>query len=817
MIKKLLFLSLNLFVFIGFAQISNGGQPISNANKNLQTIIPTKVLPFQDASSYIKEDVERDKYKDYIWRFGINVPVDIDVKQSAVTDNVEGGTLYRYRIYSEGAISINFRFSEYKLPKGASLFIYNDDKTEVLGSFTSANNKETGVLGVTLLFADAITLEYFEPNNAEFEADLKIDQVTHGYRSAYMYNPEKGFGSSGDCNNDVVCPVSAGWDDQINSVAMLVTGSSGFCSGAIINNSAFDGTPYLLTANHCYSDPTDWIFWFNWHKTTCETNSSDGTASSHDDVSGATLVARNADSDFCLVQLSSAPPTSYNVFYAGWDKRDIPSTSSCGIHHPSGDVKKISFDNDPSSSSDYLGSGLADSHWQISAWDDGTTEGGSSGSPLFNQNHKIIGQLHGGYASCTNIAEDVYGKLAMSWEQGITPQTRLRDWLAPCGYDLDTLQGYYPTALALDAQIKSINSPLEYYCSEVDINPSITIKNLGTDNLSSCSISYTIDGGSPVSQNWTGNLATGETEIVSFSSISISSGNHTIVFNLTSPNGGTDEMPNSNICQITYNVSVETGDALPYTVDFEDTTFPPTNITLENPDGATTWERNTNATGNGTSTAAASINCLDYSSTGAEDIFITPKLDFSSIPDAELTFNIAYRRYNGSYYEQFIVYISDDCGSTWDVVYDKSSTALATGADQTSAFTPTTASDWRMDTVDLTAYVGGVVTVKFVNVNGYGNYVYLDDINITSSVINDIEALNNTSVNLYPNPANNFIFIDGIDIKNTSIDIVDVTGKNIKIGITNTNSIDISNLEKGVYFVVISNDNEKIIKKFIKE
>jgi len=815
--KKLLTFILNLFVIIGFAQISHGGQPKSSINKNLQTVIPTKILPHQNKSTFIKEDLERDQYKDYIWRFGINIPVNIDIKQSAIIDNITDGKLYRYRIYSQGAVSINFRFSEYKLPKGASLFIYNDNKTEILGSFTSANNKETEILGISLLFSDAITLEYFEPNNAEFDGKLKIDRVTHGYRSAFTYNADKGFGGSGSCNNDVVCPVAADWEDQINSVAMIVTGGNGFCSGAIINNSAFDGTPYLLTANHCYSDPTDWIFWFNWHKTTCETNSSSGTASSHDDISGATLVARNADSDFCLVKLSSAPPTSYNVFYAGWDKRDIPSTSSCGIHHPAGDVKKISFDYDASTSSDYLGGGLADSHWKISAWDDGTTEGGSSGSPLFNQNHKIIGQLHGGYASCSNIAEDAYGKLAMSWEQGVTPQTRLKDWLAPCGYDIDTVQGFYPTSLALDAQIKNINSPLKFYCYEIEITPSITIKNLGTDNLTSCTINYTIDGGAVISQNWTGNLTTGEIDTISFSNILLSAGNHTVVFNLINPNGGVDEMPNSNTCQTSYNVSVETGDSLPYHIDFEDTIFPPSNITLENPDGATTWERNTNAVGNGTSTAAASINCMDYSSKGAKDIFITPKLDFSYLPDAELTFNISYRRYNSSYIEQFIVYISNNCGSSWSVIYDKSGSILSTGVDQTSAFTPSVESDWRMDTVDLTPYLGGVSIIKFVIVNGYGNNVYLDDINITSSINSGIKTLNNNVINLYPNPASSFVFIDGIDINNTTINIVDITGKNIKTNITNSNLIDISNLEKGVYFVVISNDKEKLISKFIKE
>jgi hypothetical protein len=217
--KTILILSLNiLIIFSVYTQINYGGQPLSNSNKALSQIVPTKIIPKQDVRPYVSEDAIRDQNKDQVWRFGINVPVNINVKQVSVVDDVNGGKLYRYRIYSEGAVSINFRFSEYKIPNGASLFIYNNDKTEVLGSFTSQNNKESGILGVSLIFSDAIIFEYFEPNNVQFDGELVIDRVTHGYRSAYAY-AEKAFGSSGDCNNDVVCPVGLGWEDQINSVA----------------------------------------------------------------------------------------------------------------------------------------------------------------------------------------------------------------------------------------------------------------------------------------------------------------------------------------------------------------------------------------------------------------------------------------------------------------------------------------------------------------------------------------------------------------------------------------------------------------------
>ena len=121
---------------------------------------------------------------------------------------------------------------------------------------------------------------------------------------------------------------------------------------------------------------------------------------------------------------------------------------------------------------------------------------------------------------------------------------------------------------------------------------------------------------------------------------------------------------------MSYIISVDEGISLPYTVDFEGATFPPVNISIQNDDASTTWERSTTATGNGTSTAAAFINCKDYTATGAEDMFVTPKLNLISLPDAFLTFNIAYHRYNSQYYERVKVLVSDDCEITWDEVYN---------------------------------------------------------------------------------------------------------------------------------------------------
>ncbi|RKX26205.1 MAG: hypothetical protein DRP47_08585, partial [Candidatus Zixiibacteriota bacterium] len=171
--------------------------------------------------------------------------------------------------------------------------------------------------------------------------------------------------------------------------------------------------------------------------------------------------ASNSYSDFGLLELAEVPPDSYSVYYAGWSRVDEPSEWSVGIHHPSGDIKKISFDNDPSISANYGGSS-GGSHWKVGAWDDGTTEPGSSGSPLFDHNHRVTGQLHGGTASCEQpYSPDYYGKFAKSWDYGATSSSRLKDWLDPDNTSVTVLDGIDPLGVVFWADTTYGEVPLE--------------------------------------------------------------------------------------------------------------------------------------------------------------------------------------------------------------------------------------------------------------------------------------------------------------------------------------------------------------------
>jgi len=434
------------------AQISEGGAPPSFDKLSLSAPA-TVILPPVDVRALLDEDA-RDRKTGLPFRFGQPFDVDYTLDNSGTWDDLaDGGRVWRLMIRCPGAYSINLLYDTYRLPPGARLFVYDDSRQMVLGAFTERNNKDHFKFATAPVKGDVTIVEYYEPAEVRGLGKISISRVVHGYRNVFFGGDKDvtGFGDSGPCNNNVNCPEGVPWQNEIRSVAMILTGGGyRICTGALVNNVREDATPYFLTANHCLGGESSWIFMFNYESPTC--SNIDGPTDYT--VQGSILRATYSTSDFALLQLTEQPPDSYNVYFAGWSNVDTPSQSSTGIHHPSGDIKKISFDYDPVTSTEYLQTS-GTTHWRIGNWEDGTTEPGSSGSPLFDQNHRIVGQLHGGYASCYSITPDWYGKFATSWNGGGSSSTRLKDWLDPDNTGATTLDGYDP-----DAGASIAHSPL---------------------------------------------------------------------------------------------------------------------------------------------------------------------------------------------------------------------------------------------------------------------------------------------------------------------------------------------------------------------
>ncbi len=414
------------------AQLSEGGTPYGLTLQNkgfLSAEIPVIDMPLVDVESFKREDeLTKDELKPF--RFGAEISVEIGLKDGVWQTLSNGDRIWNISIVSPNALSINLIFKKYKLPEGGKLFIYNKEN-QVLGAFTDKNNGKDGIFATDLIQGDFITIEYLEPKDVIGEGEILLDKVIHGYRTPYAF----GDASGRWCHNNVNCSVGAPWTCEIDASMLIIVGG-GSCSGSVVNNTNQDKKPYVLTANHCYNPSTSsWVFRFNWQSATC---ANPGSSPSSQSLTGATLRARRTTTDFCLVEINSAIPASYNVTYAGWDKSGTTPADVTGIHHPRGDIKKISFDSNPASTTNT---------WLIDQWDDGLVEPGSSGSPLFNQNHQIVGQLMNGDLNigCTGsggslVDNNNYGKFSGSWTGGGTNSTRLSNWLDPANTGAEVLK-----------------------------------------------------------------------------------------------------------------------------------------------------------------------------------------------------------------------------------------------------------------------------------------------------------------------------------------------------------------------------------------
>ena len=425
------------------AQVSAGGTPYSFTHGNLIPLDEVALLdlpPVPLGALLEAEALRKDGEKPP--RFGYAHEVDIDlIAQGSVEDLPDGGRLWRLGIMTENAFSVNLIYDHFRLPVGGRLYLYNEGGEMLLGAFTERNNKPHGKFSTGLVKGDRLFLEYYQPPGVSEAGIIRISKVIHGFRDILPDLPTEGFGDSGECNVNVNCPAGDPWKSETRSVAMvLADDNTRLCSGFLINNLRQDQTPYFMVAEHCLSpDYQTWLFIFNYQSPGC--GNIDGPLDQS--ISGASLVAKHHATDFALLHLSDTPPLAYGVYYAGWSALNTPPSSSATIHHPRGDIKKISIDNDPAVSSSWPGT-PPNSHWKVIDWDLGTTEVGSSGSPLFNQNHQAVGWLHGGAAACENDEPDWYGKLAFAWYYGNTPAERLKDWLDPDNSGTLTLAGLDP-------------------------------------------------------------------------------------------------------------------------------------------------------------------------------------------------------------------------------------------------------------------------------------------------------------------------------------------------------------------------------------
>lgn len=540
------------------AQTEDFGAPKTWSGK-LNKVKNFHTLPHVDKEEQLEIDsINRANGFEKTIRFGYEHHVEVDIFEKGTKTVTPRGDVYTlYGLECKEALSINVIFDKFKLSENARLYLLDENKREYIGAHTSNNNNRNEVLGTEIIRSDRVLIEVFEPKDEVGQSELVLGTVVHGYKDldVLMSDYMKNLNGSGDCNIDVNCPQGEGWENQIKSVARIVAGG-GFCTGSLVHNTSGDIIPYFLTARHCGTNVANWSFRFRWESpengTSCATTANSVNGPTFMTISGATLRASNTNADFSLLELNNEPDPQWDIFYNGWDNSDATNiTRTTGVHHPAGDIKKIchsemapnkttqSFNGDPNAE-----------FWFVPSWSEGVTEPGSSGSPLFNQNGKVVGVLSAGAAACNgtsnNGEHDIYGRFGVAWDDLPENSNQLKHWLDPNNTGQTIINGVNPLQPEFENDVTAVD--LEgadgVICGNT-VYPYLTITNSGSDTLMSFEIEYSFNGNT-YTDSWSGQLTTNQTETIQMMPFTVSGGQYTYEVILSEPNGVTDENPADN-------------------------------------------------------------------------------------------------------------------------------------------------------------------------------------------------------------------------------------------------------------------------------
>lgn len=484
--SRLLFYAIGFLVLYvpSWAQSSDGGLPLStHVDFSLDPIdhhyaLPVGGTPMDTATATASSFQTLPHYA------GKYIPMDISFPSSGrfIAAKV-GALIWQVAIRVPGAPAVGLYYDRFQLPPGVRLYLSNKTGTQLLGAYTAKNNAPDQLFACEAIQGDEILLEI----NIDVGVDLSKIKLHVNKGLAYFsgieylrkysdnntsfspvdatadpYNWLEGRSSS--CMIDAVCPAGGDYEVQRKSTVQLVLpGANGsvalMCSGTLINNTGNTDTAncknYLLTASHCESTGAEnnetfsqYLIRFNFEYTSCDGDSIAAVRT----LTGADFVARTqwpvnpvreGMPDFLLLELREGIRADWGAYLSGWDRNpDMPLTLDSsqkylGFHHPSGDVRKLSYSRQ-----------ILDlpNAWSFQFPVDGSqggVAGGSSGSGLFNSNGYLIGNLSVA-AQRTSLCQSTttgqpidfhnyasYYMLSAAWEQGSDPQRQLRHWLDP--------------------------------------------------------------------------------------------------------------------------------------------------------------------------------------------------------------------------------------------------------------------------------------------------------------------------------------------------------------------------------------------------
>jgi lysyl endopeptidase len=789
---------------------------ITSFNAQIFTISPTDgipkmVFPKINRAQLAQEDEIREK-QGVLYRIGVAQFTNITTQNSGIwTNNSDGSRTWRLRIFSPEAEALSILFQTFKIYGATTFDVLSLNGRKVHNTMTIADVQEAFTQNAALCQGDDLVLVLNEPVNTQ-PSEIHIDRIMHNYRSTGYTRQEK-INESASCEVNVNCsPVGDTWQDEKRGVARIYvveTGSAGWCTGSLINNTAQDCKPYFLTALHCgvstsAANMTQWKFYFRYEAPTCTNPTTVGTLANYF-ITGCVRKADSADnggdtgSDFLLVQLGSAAneaatitslkSTNFNAYWNGWNANNTATTGGTGIHHPAGDIKKISTFSGSTISNSWGGS-VQNTHWRLT-WTAnsngyGVTEGGSSGSPLFNNSQGyIIGTLTGGGSFCNaQTSPDMYGKIAYHWtSNGTTTAKQLKPWLDPTNSGVLTLAGSSNPCTPTTPVAPVAN----FVADQTNVTPGTTVSFTDQSTGVPTSWAWSI---SPAT-GWAyagGTTASSQNPQVTFNTV----GQYSVTLTATNAQGSDAEVKTNYII-----VAQATGPCTPSISNACDEYIQ--NVTLN------------------------TINNTTACTTGGYVSYTTTNTSLAKGSAYTVTVTPAVGANIGQAYtnDEIAVWIDFNNDFTFSTAERVGYVLVAAGWSNQFNFTvPTTATTGAVRMRARISYsVDGAIDPC-----GVATYGETEDytVNITAGGGVGVEENTLSFVNIYPNPTENEVIVDltAVSESVSKITLLDITGKEVKtIGVTENSitNFDVSNLASGLYQVVISGSESTLTRRIIKK
>ncbi len=402
-----------------FATLALGFVPHSQASPTGPSdLVPTHVL------AYVEEPSSEPGDPGSPLRYATPVAVSLDLwNEGRHGRNPDGDTVVRMRFASPGARALGLVFSELALD-GGELRIQGEIEEQVV---RPERERPDGRFVVAPLVGEQLTLEYHGARHSR--PRLVTETVLHGWID---FSSDELWSRANPCNVDVRCPLGDDWVVEKQSVAMILSTFGALCTGSLINNAEYDGRQLFLTADHCLDgNEADWVFMFNYERKFCRA----GASPREFTVQGAELLGSAIISDWAVLEILEPIPEEFDAHFAGWDHRGRHPQQAYGIHHGGGKPKKIAHEDERLSQNAQM--------WEVSGFREGSIEGGASGSPLFDPNRRVVGQLSSGGTGCgPATAKTRYGQMHRAWDQK-------RAWLDPHGQSVGFIDGVDASDLPL--------------------------------------------------------------------------------------------------------------------------------------------------------------------------------------------------------------------------------------------------------------------------------------------------------------------------------------------------------------------------------